>query len=136
VIRLLIAYAVTAAAFCALDFTWLSLMGPRLYKPEIGELLAGSVRGGAAIAFYVIYIGGLVFFAVRPALTGNSWHAAALNGAVLGLISYATYDLTNQATLRVWSTKVTVADLLWGIFASALAATVGFAVTARLARSV
>jgi uncharacterized membrane protein len=134
--RLLVAYGVTLVAFCALDFTWLSLMGPRLYKPELGELLSSTVRPGAAIAFYILYVAGLVFFAVRPALAGQAWTTATLNGAVLGLVAYATYDLTNQATLRIWSVKVTFLDLAWGAFASALAATIAYAVTARLVRSV
>ena len=133
-IRALIAYVCTALAFAALDGVWLSLAGPRLYKPALGELLSGKVDVGAAVAFYVIYVAGLVFFAVWPALkaggqTSEAWSTALVNGAVLGLVSYAAYDLTNQATLRAWSVKVTILDLCWGVFASALAATVSTLVT-------
>jgi uncharacterized membrane protein len=135
-LRTSVAYGVTLIAFCAFDFCWLSVMGPRLYKPALGELMSSTVRPGAAIAFYVLYVAGLVFFAVRPALASQSWTTATLNGAVLGLVAYATYDLTNQATLRIWSVKVTFLDLAWGAIASALAATISYAVTARLVRSV
>ncbi len=129
-IRALIAYISTAVAFAALDAVWLTLAGPRLYKPALGELLSGKVDVAAAVAFYVIYVGGLVFFAVWPALkAGGSWSTALLNGAVLGLVAYAAYDLTNQATLRIWSVRVTLFDLCWGVFASALAATVSTLVT-------
>ena len=134
--RMPVAYGAALIVFCVLDFGWLSVMGPRLYKPALGELMGAEVRPLAAIAFYAIYLFGLVFFAVRPALAGQSWITAAQNGAVLGLVAYATYDLTNQATLRLWSVKVTVLDLAWGVLVSGLTATISYVVTARFVRSV
>jgi len=121
--RYALAYAVAAVVFVILDFGWLTLMGQRLYQNEIGQLLTKQVRWLPAVAFYLIYIAGLVFFAVRPALASGQLTTAALNGAVLGLVAYATYDLTNQATMAVWSTKVTVADLIWGAVITAAAST-------------
>ena len=133
--RMLIAYGTALVCFCALDFTWLGLMGPRLYTPALGDLVAVAPRLGPAVAFYLIYLAGIVFFAVRPALAAGSWRIALTHGAALGLVAYATYDLTNQATLRIWSMRVTILDLAWGAVATALAATVSFSVTARSPRA-
>ena len=114
--------AITAAlVFGALDAVWLSWAGPNFYRPRLGDILADSFRMMPALVFYAAYIAAIVWFAVRPGLSlGIS--AAALNGALLGAICYATYDLTNQATMRTRSTTVTVADIAWGAFATAVAA--------------
>jgi uncharacterized membrane protein len=122
----IVAYVASAIAFVAADATWLTLAGPRLYRPIIGPLLSGKVNGGAAVAFYLIYLAGVVFLAVAPALRSGQWRTAALNGLVLGLVAYGTYDLTNQATLRLWSTRLTLADMAWGGAVTALAAVIGF----------
>ena len=127
-----VGFIATAVIFAALDFVWLSLMGPRLYQGEIGELLAKSVRLAPAIAFYVTYVAGLVFFAVRPGLAAGSVATAAISGAVLGFVAYATYDLTNQATLPVWPTKVTLPDLAWGTAVSAASAAAATAIVLKL----
>src|SRR6202000_3446380 len=94
--------------------------------PIIGPLLSGKVNGGVGVAFYLIYLFGVVFRAVPPALRSGQWRAASVNGLVLGLVAYGTYDLTNQATLRLWSTRLTLADMGWGGGITALAATFGF----------
>ena len=114
--------AITAAlVFGALDAVWLSWAGPNFYRPRLGDILADSFRMMPALVFYAAYIAAIVWFAVRPGLSLGIG-AAALNGALLGAICYATYDLTNQATMRTWSTTVTVADIAWGAFAPAVAA--------------
>ncbi|BBI20776.1 MAG: DUF2177 family protein [Pseudomonadota bacterium] len=114
--------AITAAlVFGALDAVWLSWAGPNFYRPRLGDILADSFRMMPALVFYAAYIAAIVWFAVRPGLSLGIG-AAALNGALLGAICYATYDLTNQATMRTWSTTVTVADIAWGAFATAVAA--------------
>lgn len=114
--------AITAAlVFGALDAVWLSWAGPNFYRPKLGDILADSFRMMPALVFYAAYIAAIVWFAVRPGLSLGIG-AAALNGALLGAICYATYDLTNQATMRTWSTTVTVADIAWGAFATAVAA--------------
>ena len=120
------AYAVSAIAFVAADVAWLTLAGPRLYRPAIGPLLNDKVNAGPAVVFYLLYLAGVLFLAVTPALRIGQWRAAALNGLVLGLVAYGTYDLTNQATLRLWSVRLTVADMAWGGVITALAATLGF----------
>ena len=114
--------AITAAlVFGALDAVWLSWAGPNFYRPRLGDILADSFRMMPALVFYAAYIAAIVWFAVRPGLSLGIG-AAALNGALLGAICYATYDLTNQATMRTWSTTVTVADIAWGAFATVVAA--------------
>jgi uncharacterized membrane protein len=131
-----IAYVAILVVFACMDFTWLSLTGPTLYKPALGPLLAEKVQAAPAIAFYLIYLAGLVYFAVWPAFIGGGWSKALLNGALLGIVCYATYDLTNQATLRIWSVKVTLADLCWGAFASGVAALASYVITAWASRAI
>ena len=121
--QLIVAYLVAAVVFGGLDALWLSWAGPNLYRPLIGEILAPSFRPVPAVIFYVLYLAGMIWFAVRPGLTGGIG-AAALNGALLGALAYATYDMTNQATMKVWSTQMTVIDIAWGAFATAVAASV------------
>lgn len=118
----IIAYIAAALPFGLLDALWLRWAGPNFYRPNLGELLADSFRAGPALVFYVAYIAGMVWFAVRPGLAGGLG-TAALNGALLGALCYATYDLTNQATMKVWPTQITVVDIMWGAFATAVAAT-------------
>ncbi len=126
--KITIAYIATGLVFLTLDGGWLSLVGPTLYKPEIGALLAEKVHAPPAVLFYLIYIAGLIYFAVAPNLD-KGWAKAAVSGAVLGLVAYGAYDLTCQAIMKTWSTKVSVADMAWGAFASAAAAAAGVAIT-------
>ena len=128
----IIAYLSAAVSFGVLDFLWLGWAGKNFYRPAIGELLAPSFRGGPALVFYAIYIAGIIWFAVRPGLSGGT-SAALLNGALLGGLAYATYDLTNQATMKVWPVHVTVVDIVWGAFATAVAAMAATWVTTRFA---
>jgi len=130
-----IAYLSTLIVFVAIDFVWLSSMASLLYRPVMGDMLAMDFRLGPAIAFYLLYAAGLTFLAVRAGLASGSLATATLYGAVLGFTAYATYDLTNQATLRTWSTMLTIADLIWGTFLSAVAAGSGFWVTQRLVKT-
>lgn len=117
----IVAVIAVALVFGALDAVWLSWAGPNFYRPKLGDLLSDSFRMAPALVFYAAYVAAVVWFAVRPGLA-NGIASAALNGALLGAICYATYDLTNQATLRNWSTTVTIADIVWGAFATAVAA--------------
>ncbi|MBL4717758.1 MAG: DUF2177 family protein [Erythrobacter sp.] len=117
----IVAVIAVALVFGALDAVWLSWAGPNFYRPKLGDLLADSFRIAPALVFYAAYVAAVVWFAVRPGLA-NGIASAAINGALLGAICYATYDLTNQATLRNWSTTVTIADIVWGAFATAVAA--------------
>jgi len=118
----LAAYIATALVFGALDAIWLTKVGPKLYRPEIGELLMDGWRPAPALIFYALYILGIQIFAVQPALAAGRWQVAAQYGALFGFFCYMTYDLTNQATMRVWSTKVTLMDIAWGTVATGIAA--------------
>lgn len=124
-LKLAIAWIVVAVSFAAMDLSWLAVMSSRLYKPVIGELMSGRVEPVAAALFYLLFVSGLIFFAVWPAVKAQDYGRALLNGAVLGVLVYGSYDLTNQATLRVWSWKITIADMVWGGFASSVASLAG-----------
>lgn len=128
--QVLIAYPVTALIFVALDAVWLSLTVERLYRPALAHLMLDQVQLGPAAVFYVLYILGVVVFAVTPALESGRWSTAFGLGALLGLVAYATYDLTNQGTLKDWPWQVTIADLCWGTFATAVSAAAAYRATA------
>ena len=114
-----VAWLLTLMLFLALDAAWLSLMLERLYRPALGHLLARAVDWRPAALFYLLYTAGITAFAIAPAQRARS---AALRGAALGLLAYATYDLSNQATLPGWPWHVTLADLAWGAIATGIAA--------------
>ncbi|MEY3269045.1 MAG: hypothetical protein RL480_1805 [Pseudomonadota bacterium] len=126
------AFIATGLGFAAVDSIWLITMSTRLYKPEIGELMAENFRLGPAIVFYLLYIAGILIFAVQPALASGKWQTALVQGALFGFFCYMTYDMTNYATLRIWSLKVTILDLMWGTFLTGSAATIGFLATRKL----
>ncbi len=130
--RYLGAYVATLIVFAAIDAIWLTQVGPSLYKPIIGEILAPQPRMTPAVIFYLLFIAGIVYFAVAPALASGLWQDALVKGALFGLFAYATYDLTNQATLSVWSTKITLLDMAWGTFLSGVSATGGYLITAAI----
>jgi uncharacterized membrane protein len=127
-----IAYLAAGVSFGVLDFLWLRWAGPNLYRPALGELFAPEFRVVPAMVFYLLYLAGMVWFAVRPGLELGVPHAV-LNGALLGALCYATYDLTNQATLKVWSTQITLIDIAWGASATALASGIACLVAMRWA---
>ena len=121
-LRILVAVAVTGALFLALDFVWLTRMA-EFYRRAIGGILVEPFRVAPALAFYVIYVCGIVGFAVHPALTqGGGVLYAFLAGAGLGLVAYATYGFTNNATIAVWPLHLTLVDTAWGSFATAVSA--------------
>ncbi len=117
-----VAYVCTLVIFTGIDFVWLSAMASYLYQPILGDMLAPQPRMLPAVIFYIFFAGGLTYLAVRPGLAARSARIALVNGAVLGFTAYATYDLTNHATLKNWSAMLTVPDLIWGSALSALSA--------------
>ncbi|WP_454885052.1 DUF2177 family protein [Sphingomonas oryzagri] len=121
-----LAYLATGLAFLGLDAIWLSLAASRLYRPKLGNLLLDGFNFAPAAVFYLLYIAGILIFAVSPALASGRWTTALSRGAMLGLLAYGTYDLTNQATLRGWPMAITVADLCWGTVLTGTTATIGF----------
>lgn len=126
VIKLIQLYLVTLGAFLVIDLIWLGLVAKKFYREQLGFIMAPRVNWPAAIIFYLIYIAGLIFFVTYPAILRESWFYAFFSGAFFGLICYATYDLTNLATLKDWPLKVTLIDLVWGSFLSGALALIGF----------
>ncbi len=128
----LTAWIAGALAFLALDAIWLTQMWPRLYQPMVGEIVRPQLNYTAAIAFYVIYTAAIVYFAAAPALERGGVGKALLNGAIFGFAAYATYNLTNLATLRAWDWRVAFADMTWGAVVTAIAAAAAYAVASRV----
>lgn len=133
-IRYTVAYIVTAVIFLGIDFIWLSRT-MSFYKQELGGLLAEKPDLSVAALFYTIYVAGILVFAIVPAERNGSWIWALLLGAALGLVAYATYDLTNLATLKDWSAKVAIADIVWGTFLTAVSALAGYAAMSLISRN-
>lgn len=119
-------YLLTVPVFFAVDLLWLGVVAKNLYQKELSHLLGSSVNWSAAALFYLIYIVGIILFAVRPALVDQSLPRAALGGALFGFFTYATYDLTNLATLRDWPLKVVVVDIAWGVLLCTLVASASY----------
>jgi len=123
VIRTTLAFALLLFVFLGLDAIWLSFAGERLYRPAIGHLMREGFDLGAAALFYLLYVSALLYFVLLPARgTGD----ALRRGAFFGLVAYATYDLTNQATLRDWPWHVTLVDLAWGAFVTGASCAIVF----------
>lgn len=129
--NLVAAYVLTLVAFAILDSIWLVAMGERLYRPMIGSMLAENFKLGPAFVFYGLYAAGLTYFAVLPGLADGAWRRAAVSGALLGLVAYGTYDLTNLATLKAWNFKLSLIDMAWGACVSACASSAACALTTR-----
>ncbi len=119
-------YLLAAGLFVAIDAVWLSTMTKLFYNKHMSGMLAAKPNFVAAAVFYAIYILGIVVFVLNPALEKDSLSFAIGAGALLGLTMYATYDLTNQATLKKWPTILTVVDLAWGTFVTSLVSTIAF----------
>ena len=110
----LVLYGITLMVFFLIDMIWLGVVAKGFYRKHLGAFLSPKVQWGAALLFYLLYIVGLLVFVVRPALLRGAPLQALLFGALFGLICYATYDLSNMATLKDWPLVVTVVDLVWG----------------------
>ncbi len=119
-------YLITLVVFFAVDIFWLGFVARNLYKDQLGFIMADKTNWPAAIIFYMVYIIGLIFFALNPALKEGSLMYAALIGAFFGFITYATYDMTNLATLKNWPIFVTVVDIIWGTFLGSATTSISF----------
>ena len=128
-------YLVTLPVFFLIDMIWLGLIAKKFYRSQIGFLLKNEVNWIAAITFYLLFIFGLVYFVILPALDRREWSYALLNGVVFGLITYATYDLTNLATVKDWPVLVTVVDMLWGMILAGTVSTVSYFIAVKLGLS-
>lgn len=119
-------YLLALALFIITDILWIGVIAKDFYREQIGFLMAPDVRWSAAILFYLIYAVGLLIFAICPALKESNGALALAYGALFGLISYATYDLTNLATLKGWPVKMVIYDVIWGAFVSAVVSWIVF----------
>ena len=119
-------YLLTIPVFFAIDLLWLGVIAKDLYQKNLAHLLSPTVNWPAAFLFYLMYIVGIIIFAVRPALLAQSFIKAAVWGALFGFFTYATYDLTNLATLKDWPLKVVVVDIVWGTLLCTLVASCSY----------
>ncbi len=125
-------FAITFVVFMAIDLIWLGVIAKNLYSKHLGYIMTDKVNWGAALLFYVLFIIGLLFFVISPALDKNSWTYALGAGALYGLLTYATYDLTNLATLKDWPITITVIDMIWGTTLASLTSIISFSILQRL----
>lgn len=128
-----IAYFAAALTFFALDMAWFAGLAKNFYFSRLGELVRDRPDFLVAGVFYAGYVAGIVYFAIAPALAGGGMARALVNGALVGLLAYGTYDMTNLATLRGYPAEVAIVDILWGVFLTMTAAGAGYAAAGRLA---
>lgn len=130
--QFVIAYLASLVTFVLLDAAWLMLVAIDQFQSALGPILRSEPDLSAAVAFYLVFVGGLTFLATRPALHARSANVAVMYGGVLGLTAYATFDLTNLAILSGWTPGLAALDMIWGTALSAIAALAGYAVARRL----
>ncbi len=120
-------YFLALVGFLAIDLVWLAVMAPRFYRRQLGALLSDQPVWWAALLFYLLFVAGLLVFAILPGLQARSLSRALLLGAFFGLVCYATYDLTNLATVKNWPWLVTAVDMVWGAVLAASVSGIGYA---------
>jgi len=125
-------YLLTVPVFFVIDIVWLGVIARGFYRRHLGFILSPDVNWVAAITFYLIYIAGIIFFAVRPALESGRLSEAALLGGLFGFFTYATYDLTNMSTIKDWPLTIVFIDILWGTCLCALVAVSSFLIARHL----
>ncbi len=124
--KLIISYLLTAVVFFAIDIAWLGFIAKGLYNRYLSDFLSDQVNWTAAIVFYLLFIAGIFIFAILPAMEKESWRHALLYGVLFGFFTYATYDLTNLATLKNWPLNIVFIDILWGMTLTGSVATAGY----------
>lgn len=125
-------FAIALPVFLAIDMVWLGVIARNFYRQQIGSLMKDQINWTAALVFYVIFLCGLVVFVLLPAMEKKSWLTALTLGALFGLVTYATYDLTNLAVTKNWPLTVTLVDLAWGTFLSASVATITYFIAQKI----
>jgi uncharacterized membrane protein len=125
-------YLIALPVFLAIDLFWLGIIAKNFYARQIGSFLKPDVNWPAAMIFYLLFIIGLVLFVIIPAKGQNSWFQALSYGALFGLITYATYDLTNLATMKNWPLAVTIVDLIWGATLAALVSVITYFIAQKI----
>lgn len=125
-------YAVTLPIFFSVDMLWLGLVAKSFYAKQLGYLMKTTPNWAAALAFYLLFIVGIVVFVIGPAVDRHQWQYALGMGALFGLITYATYDLTNLATVKDWPIIVTAVDMVWGAVLAATVSVASYAIAIRV----
>ncbi|MEX1377466.1 MAG: DUF2177 family protein [Eubacteriales bacterium] len=125
-INSILQYLIVFAIFLVIDFVWLGLAAKKLYSKNLGYLMKEKPNFVAAFVFYSIFVVGLMAFVINPAIEKGSLLDALKWGALYGFVTYATYDLTNLATVKDWPIKITLIDLLWGTFVSCATSVLGY----------
>ena len=124
-------YLIALPVFFMIDIIWLALIAKNFYRSQIGFLMKTNINWVAAILFYLLFIAGLVFFVLSPAIEKRSLTYAIMTGAFYGLLTYSTYDLTNLATLKDWPLLITVIDMIWGMVLSVSVSLVSYLIAIR-----
>ncbi len=124
-------FLTSTVIFFAIDMLWLGFVAKNFYREKLSFIFTGEVNWPAALIFYLIYIVGILYFAILPALNTGNWNLALLNGALLGFLCYATYDLTNMATIKQWPLIVVVVDIIWGTVLTGSVAVLSYFVASR-----
>lgn len=124
--KMIISYLLTTLVFFVVDMLWLGLIAKNIYRKYLGALLSETVNWAAAFIFYLLFIAGIFIFVIYPSIEKQSPGRAVVLGAIFGLITYATYDLTNLATVKDWPLIITVVDLIWGMVLTTIVSTAGF----------
>lgn len=127
--KLLISYALTFVVFFIVDMAWLGFIAKDLYKKYLGSFLSDQVNWAAAVVFYLLFIVGIFIFAILPSVEKDSLRSAITLGALFGFFTYATYDLTNLATLKGWPLSIVFIDIVWGSVLTGIVSTAGFYIT-------
>jgi uncharacterized membrane protein len=130
--KLLLAYLLTSVVFFAIDLTWLGVIAKNLYRKYLGGFLSDTVNWTAAFVFYALFIVGIFIFSILPAVEKNSFSHAVIMGALFGFFTYATYDLTNLATLKNWPLTIVYIDIIWGTILTGLVAAAGYWITKKI----
>lgn len=125
-------YGIALVVFLAIDMVWLLVISKDLYAKELGYLMTPNVNLLAALVFYLIFIVGLVVFVIQPAISSKSIKDLVIKAVLFGLVTYATYDLTNLATIKNWPILITIIDLIWGMTVSTLVAVATFKISEKL----
>lgn len=124
--KIIISYILTSIVFFAIDMLWLGVIAKNMYNKYLGALLRDQVNWTAAIIFYLLFIAGIFIFAIYPSVRKDSVISAVTLGALFGIFTYATYDLTNLATLKNWPVQIVFIDIAWGAFLTATVSLAGF----------
>jgi uncharacterized membrane protein len=124
-------YLIAVIVFFAIDMLWLGIIAKNFYQNQIGSLMKKDINWTAAIIFYLLFVGWVVFFGINPAIQENSWTQALFLGALFGFITYMTYDLTNLATLKNWPLKLAIVDILWGTVLAMLVSIVTYSIVTK-----